>query len=50
MGTLLERLISMKMWHKNLDAKVEDLVEQLGKRTQAFEGQLFEHLAINMSA
>ena len=25
----------MKMWDKHLDARVEDLVEQLGKRTQA---------------
>ena len=40
----------MKMWDKNSDARVEDLVEHLSKLTQAFEGQMFEHLAINMSA
>lgn len=40
----------MKMFEKNFDARVEDLIEELDTCTQTFEGQLFEHLAINMSA
>lgn len=39
----------MKMNDKSSYAKVEDLVEQLGTRTQVFQGQVFENLAINMS-